>query len=214
MNTTAMKISTISQSSSTFLDSSSGEVIQSSETSSKTFRVPKVPSFVKLYLDCLSAFKDIQISLNPILIEFLKCSSYACCDDVDGGQTLYLNSALKKRIASKCDVSVSRINQAITEFVKKEYMYRVDVGTYQFNAELFGKGEWSDICNLRNIQANIDFASGTIQTEFIRKTVSDQEAHAMTEHLPFGVGDPEYDDGAEHFDEGFQLTFGADDNEQ
>ena len=52
------------------------------------------------------------------------------------------------------------------------------------------------------------------QILFIRKTVSDQEAHAMTEHLPFGVGDPEYDDGAEHFDEGFQLTFGADDNEQ
>ena len=36
MNATAMKISTISQSTSAVVDSSSGEVIQSSETSSKT----------------------------------------------------------------------------------------------------------------------------------------------------------------------------------
>lgn len=170
-----LKIRSLTQSNTSFVDNSSGEVVSTSETVTQSFRVSREPGFVKLYLDCLSAFKDIQISLNPILLEFLRCASYASVDDRDGGQILFLNSALKKRIALKCDVSVSRVNQAITEFVKKHYMFRVDVGTYQFNSELFGKGDWSDISNLRNIQSKFDFGSNTVTTDFIIDSDSEEE---------------------------------------
>lgn len=163
----ALKVSSITQTNTSVLDAGTGELLENSESLKQTFRVSKEPSFVKLYLDCLSVFHDTQISLNPILLEFLKSATYADIEDSEGGQILYLNSALKKRIASKTEVSVSRVNQAITEFVKKGIMRRVDIGAYQFNAELFGKGDWSDIANLRNIQSNIDFANHKITTEFI-----------------------------------------------
>lgn len=187
-----LKIRSLIQSNTSVVDNSSGEVVSTSETVTQSFRVSREPSFVKLYLDCLSAFKDIQISLNPILLEFLRCTSYASSDDCDGGQILYLNSALKKRIALKCDVSVSRVNQAITEFVKKQYMFRIDVGTYQFNSELFGKGDWSDISNLRNIQSKFDFASNTVITDFITDDcLSFSDASALYDDLPCCLGDDE-----------------------
>lgn len=215
MGSNSMKISSLIETTSTILDNSTGEVIQSTDTVKQSFRVPKEPAFVKLYLDCLSRFKDIQVSLNPILIELLRMATYSSCDEQFGGQIIQLTKVGKQIIASRCDVSVNRVEHALTEFVKKEYLYRIGQGTYQVNANLFGKGDWSDISNLRNIQAKIDFASGVIETEFIRdKVISYQDAKELTSHLPSELGDPDYDDGAEHFDEGFQLTFGADVNEQ
>ena len=41
---------------------------------------------------------------------------------------------------------------------------RIATGTYQVNAELFGKGDWKDI---KNIRATFDFARGTVETEII-----------------------------------------------
>ncbi|MBO7736107.1 MAG: hypothetical protein J6S67_26285 [Methanobrevibacter sp.] len=210
MSSNSMKISSLIETTSTVLDNSTGEVIQSTDTVKQSFRVPKEPAFVKLYLDCLSRFKDIQVSLNPILIELLRMATYSSCDEHFGGQIIQLTKVGKQIIATRCDVSVNRVEHALTEFVKKEYLYRIGQGTYQVNANLFGKGDWSDISNLRNIQAKIDFASGVIETEFIRdKVISYQEAKELTSHLPYELGDPQYDE-----DEGVQLAFGADDNEQ
>ena len=47
-------------------------------------------------------------------------------------------------------------------------MLRIDVGTYQFSADLFGKGEWADIYKIRNIQAKFDFATGNVIAHIVR----------------------------------------------
>lgn len=212
MNSNTAKISSLIETNTTVLDSSTGEVLESTDTVKQTYRVPKEPAFVKLYLDCLSKFKDVQISLNPILLECLRMATYSSCDEQFGGQILQLTNVGKQIIANRCQVSINRVNHALTEFVKKEYLFRIGRGTYQVNAVLFGKGEWSDVCNLRNIQAKIDFASGKIEAEFIRDNfISFQEAKELTDNLPIGVGDPEYSDIESELSG--QLRFG-DDNEQ
>lgn len=122
------------------------------------------PPFVKIYLDCLCDFKGLSKSLNPILLEFLKYMTYANTSEPNGGQIIYLNAALKKNIAIATGKTIKRIEQALTDFVKTGVFTRIATSTYQVNAELFGKGEWKDI---KNIRATFDFGKGTIQTELI-----------------------------------------------
>ena len=92
--------------------------------------------------------------------------TYANTSDPNGGQIIYLNAALKKNIALAAGKTVKRVEQAITDFVKTGIFARIATGTYQVNAELFGKGDWKDI---KNIRATFDFARGTVETEIITK---------------------------------------------
>lgn len=165
----------------TVVDGNTGEVQEENKERTTKAVLPKEPPFVKLYLDCLSKFKDIQLSFNPILIEFLKRASWADDDNNNGGQILYLNKRLKQNIATKCNVSLNRVEHAITEFVKKGYMFRLDVGTYQFSADLFGKGDWGDIYKIRNIQANFDFGTGKAIATIVRD--EEQEMNNATEEI-------------------------------
>lgn len=126
------------------------------------------PPFIKLYLDCLCNFKGLSKSLNPILIEFLKYMTYANTSEATGGQIIYLNAALKKQIADNTGKTVKRIEQALTDFVKTGIFRRIATGTYQVNAELFGKGDWKDI---KNIRATFDFCKGTVEAEIIKDVV-------------------------------------------
>lgn len=128
MNSNTAKISSLIETNTTVLDSSTGEVLESTDTVKQTYRVPKEPAFVKLYLDCLSKFKDVQISLNPILLECLRMATYSSCDEQFGGQILQLTNVGKQIIANRCQVSINRVNHALTEFVKKNiYLELVEV---------------------------------------------------------------------------------------
>lgn len=144
----------------TVIDYESGNIIQEEFIHKRGAE----PPFIKLYLDCLCNFKGLSKSLNPILLEFLKYMTYANTLDSNGGQIIYLNAALKKNIATATGKTVKRIEQALTDFVKTGIFARIATGTYQVNAELFGKGDWKDI---KNIRATFDFGKGTIKTEII-----------------------------------------------
>lgn len=137
------------------------------------------PPFIKLYIDCLCDFKGLSKSLNPILLEFLKYMTYANSNDSNGGQIIYLNAALKKQIAFSTNKTVKRIEQAITEFVKTGVFNRIATGTYQVNAELFGKGDWKDI---KNIRATFDFKNGTVDTEIIKENSIDKFSPTGTDN--------------------------------
>lgn len=149
----------------TIIDRDSGEIIEQEFI----HRRGAEPPFIKLYLDCLCDFKGLSKSLNPILLEFLKYMTYANIDDPNGGQIIYLNAALKRNIAHATGKTIKRIEQAITDFVKTGVFSRIATGTYQVNAELFGKGDWKDI---KNIRATFDFANRTVEAEIIKNEVS------------------------------------------
>lgn len=163
-----------------------GEVKSSVKRHTQHIRYSKEPSYVKLYLDHLSRFKGLQLSFNPILAELLKSTTYANLNDQDGGMLLFLNKPLKEIIAQRCGVSLGRVDNAVTEFVKKGYMRRLKLGMYQFNPFFFGKGEWKDI---ENIRAMFDYGTGEAVAEIVRteeaamNKASDEIAEQSKEQL-------------------------------
>ena len=159
----------------TVIDNDTGEI----RNQEIVYKQSPEPNFIKLYLDCLCSFKGISKSLNPILIELLQHMSFASLQDPEGGQIIYLNAELKRRIAKNTNKTVKRIEQALTNFVKANVLKRIAIGTYQVNANLFGRGEWKDI---KNIRAKFDFANGTIDAEII-KTTTEQEQETPLERL-------------------------------
>lgn len=163
---------------STYVDVNTGEVISQKEKKHQKARLPKEPPFVKVYLNLLSRFKDIQVSFNPILIELLKSTSFAHSYEELGGMILFLNKPLKNIIAKKCGVSLSRVDHAVTEFVKKGYMRRIELGMYQFNPYLFGIGEWKDILNIR---ATFDCGTGEVIAEIVK--TEEQAMNIATEQI-------------------------------
>lgn len=126
------------------------------------FREPDEPPYVKLYIDCVLTLKGLQKGLNPILLALLKRMTYANLNDVDGGQLLFINKPFKELVAKEISVSVKRVEQAITEFVKTGIIRRIQVGLYQVNPDIAGRGEWKDI---QNIRATIDFKAQKIKAK-------------------------------------------------
>lgn len=158
---------TVEEVESTYIASEeTGEVKTTQKSKRQHIRYSKEPTYVKLYLDHLSRFKGVQLSLNPILAEMLKHASYASKYDSNGGMLLFLNKPLKEIIAKDCGLSLGRVDNAVTEFVKKGYMRRIKIGMYQFNPFLFGKGEWADI---ENIRATFDYGTGEIIAEIVKE---------------------------------------------
>lgn len=142
-----------------------GEVTETQKTSSKIVKLPKEPNFVKLYFDQLGVAFGVSKGLSPILLKLVEFATYANKNDKEGGMLLYLNKPLKERIAEDLNVSVKRIENAITQFVKSNYMRRIERGAYQFNPALFGKGDWSDIGEIRAIYS---YKAGTLEVNFER----------------------------------------------
>lgn len=155
-----------------------GEVTNETKRTTQQSRFSNEPPFVKLYLDHLSRFKGIQVSLNSILAEMLKYASFANPSEEKGGMLLFLNKPLKEIIAKKCGVSLHRVDNAVTEFVKKDYMRRLELGMYQFNPYFFGIGAWKDIANIR---ATFNYGTGEAVAEIVKN--EEQKMNQATEKI-------------------------------
>lgn len=146
-------------------------------TSSKTvYKSITEPDFIKLYIGCVFTVKGVKKGFNPIFIAFLEYMSYADSDNDYGGQLIYVNKAMKNAIAKKTGLSVTSVNMAITDFVKKGLFKRVDVGTYQVNPNIVGRGEWKDI---KNIRATFDFGTKEIVADIVRNEEESMLNHQM-----------------------------------
>lgn len=115
------------------------------------------PNFVKLYLQDVLYLSDMPSKYSAILFELLKRSCYAGEQE---GMQVVVNNSLKRRIKDALGYkNISSVNNAITDFVKTKILYRADVGIYNFNPYLFGKGDWADIAKLR-MEINYDDIKG------------------------------------------------------
>lgn len=159
-----------------------GEVV-----SSKTvYKAQDEPDFVKLYIDCVFTVKGVKKGFNPIFVAFLEYMSYSDANDEYGGQIIYVNKAMKATIANKVGLSIVSVNNAITDFVKKGLFKRVDVGTYQVNPNIVGRGKWADI---KNIRATFDFRSKEVVADIVKEVdslteiIQPEEADTNNEQL-------------------------------
>ncbi|WP_317373177.1 replication/maintenance protein RepL [Helicobacter canis] len=126
------------------------------------YSVPAEPPYVKMYLDTILYLKDLPKGHNPILMSILKRLPWA-----NQEQDIALNAGIKRKIAKEVGCSVSKVNNAITDLVKGEVLFRIDVGVYQVNPHLFGRGEWNDIAKLR-LEVTFDKNGKTILGEIER----------------------------------------------
>lgn len=141
----------------------SGEIIETK--TEKRIKNSDEPHFIKLYLDFVLTISDLSKSLNPILMAFLKHMSYANREEKDGGQIIYIASSLKKDIANDLNISIDRINQSITQFVKSGIFKRLDRSKYQINPSMFGRGEWIDI---KSIKGNFEFSNKNVKINNVK----------------------------------------------
>lgn len=146
---------TIKQSVETSVLNEQGEFV--SKRANKTLSWGSEPAYIKLYLQDVLYLSDMPTKHSAVLYELLKRASYA--GDKDGMQVI-INASLKRRIAESLGLkNVGSISNAITDFVKGKILYRADVGMYNFNPYLFGKGDWQDISRLR-LEINYDDIKG------------------------------------------------------
>lgn len=113
------------------------------------------------YLNTVFAFKGINQSYIPILMEISNYMSYA-----DKGQEVILTKYFKDKIADAVGVSTKRVNDVITGLKKADVLRPVpdSRGVYAVNPFIIGRGKWSDIKELR---AQFDYNSGLMTTQSI-----------------------------------------------
>lgn len=130
------------QTQTTVVDGLTGEVTEN-KIETQFVSTAKEPPFIKLYIDDLILLNNLPTSSSNILWELISGLTYS--------NQIILNSSLKKRICAKLDIKMQTLDNALTKFVKKEILYRVEKGIFLPNPYLFAKGSWSEVKELRMI---------------------------------------------------------------
>ena len=121
------------------IDLQTGEIARTENVT--TFRVPKEPPFVKLYLDDLSAILDIPQRANSIMYELIKLLDYEGC--------ISLNPVLRNRICTSLGVTDQTFRNSLQKLKKKGLLIAMGTNYFQCNPNYFAKGEWRDVMRKR-----------------------------------------------------------------
>ena len=115
--------------------------------SNQTFSYGQEPAFIKLYLQDVLYLADLPRGHENLLYELLRRTTYAGTED---GMQVTLSAGAKRLIAQKLGIkSTHTIDNILSDLVKGNILTRIEMGVYQLNPYLFGKGEWQDIQELR-----------------------------------------------------------------
>lgn len=142
------------------LDKETGDVVLE-ETKIQSFSIDREPDYVKLYLEDVSRLKDIPQGMNKVLFELMKGVSY------NGIVMAY--KPVKQIMCKNMGISMNYLNKCIDEFYKKGILIRYARGVYIADPNLFAKGSWKDIKNLRLV---IEY--GKDGTKSLKSNVSEE----------------------------------------
>ena len=121
------------------INQDTGEVLSSK--SYKTFQVDNEPDYIKLYLADIAKLSNLPRGASSVLNELLKYMNYE--------NIVVLNSFIKQHIADVLGTNVPVLEHQITSIINEGIMCRVGRGTYFVNPEIFGRGKWQDVYNMR-----------------------------------------------------------------
>lgn len=127
----------------------------------ETYQVESEPDYVKLYIQDIGRLKNFTSAQNKILLAFMRYVGYK--------NVIPAYKPIKMLIAKELNISIETVNKAVTEFKKKGIFIPIARGIYIADPELFGRGKWADIKNLRLI---IDYNSNGTKT--ISSSIGDQ----------------------------------------
>lgn len=117
------------------VDREDGEILRTEIITRKRVTADK---FVQLYLDDFGALMGIEGEGEYRLI--LWCAKNM---NYDTNEVIIVN-ALKKRIASECNLSPYTINNAVSALVSKNLLLRKETSIYMLNPNYFFKGKIDD----------------------------------------------------------------------
>ena len=92
---------------------------------------------MKQYIEDLGRLLNLQSGHRDILFYVAASAAH------DG--LVSMTTLRKSRIASTLKCSTRSIDNAISEFVKREILLRVGRAEYELNPHLFAKGRWKEI---------------------------------------------------------------------
>lgn len=117
-----------------------GVVLKSSHTE-VSFRMSE-PAFVKLYLRDIAKLNELPNSGSGVMYELVYRIGY--------DNRVTLNASVKKQIATKLGFkSYRQVDNAIQVLKKKGIFTAPEPGILMANPDMFGKGKWEDINQLR-----------------------------------------------------------------
>ena len=124
--------------------------------------VDKEPNYVKVYYGAFDLINSDYGSLLKYVFAFMEYMTYANHDVYYYRATVRASAAEKAMVAKKCNVSLARVEQALTELIKADIFIPVVYdgtrvrGTYFINPFVFARGDWSDVKQLRR---NFDYGN-------------------------------------------------------
>lgn len=127
------------------INEETGEIVEKRET--QAMRFGEEPLYIKLYLKDIMYLSDVPAGLSNVTYALLKRATYASEEE---GMVISLTSYTKKRIMKEVGYErMQSLDNSIRKLVKGKILYRIDLGTFQFNPYLFGKGNWADVARIR-----------------------------------------------------------------
>ena len=132
-------------------DSITGEVTKNASKST-TITYEKEPEYIKLYIRDIAKLSDVPAGMDKILIALVSKMGYS--------NIIPAYKPVKQVIANELGISIDYVNKAITQFHKKGLLIRGARGMYVANPELFGKGKWE---NVKNLRLTVEYSSETMK---------------------------------------------------
>ncbi len=146
----------------TVVDGLTGELLSEQRNVIAFNQMPPEPAYVKLYIEDLGKLLDLQSGHRDILLHVAANVAY------DG--LVSMTTLRKNRIAAALNCSIRSIDNAITEFVKREILIRVGRAEYELNPHLFAKGSWNEIRE-RRLKFTAKITYGSEQGRIIETSV-------------------------------------------
>ena len=125
------------------VDHATGEV--TSQSTIYVSRARTEPPYVKAYFDGFSSLRSMPLYCWPVLVWLLRFLPYANADPI-----FEFGAPMRRRAAAELEISVSRVDHAVSDLLKFGVLLRAERGLYQFNPSIFARGEWKDIKKLRS----------------------------------------------------------------
>jgi hypothetical protein len=129
----------VSKTEESHLVSEDGEILKSLKTS--TYAVESEPAYIKLYIQDIGILNNITGKSNEVLLEFIRHMGY--------NNVIPTYKPIKQMIAKKLNISLHTVDKAVKMLKKNGLFIPFARGMYIADPNLFAKGKWSDIKNLR-----------------------------------------------------------------
>lgn len=128
-----------------------GEIVSSE--SSKTFYVPKEPSYIKFYIEDLGHIHGLSKSESDVLFALAKMIGW-------DGIVSVSKTRFERSVQPEVNVQYQTFKNIIKKLVDKGIFVRAGRGELEANPYLFARGEWAEVYKRRKtINLNIKYSS-------------------------------------------------------